>query len=77
MASAIRWIDEAYERSQRKAKGTIMTKEDGNRTKIEATFEKPIGFIGGRDGKRSSNPPARKLRLILDERNNVITAFPF
>lgn len=76
MQSALRKIDDAYQRSQRNEKGTTSRKEDG-RTVIEASFDKPIGYIGGRDGKRSSNPPAKRLRLVVDERKNVITAFPF
>lgn len=75
MAAAIRLIDDAYQRASRKAKGTTLRDEDG-RTVVEANFDKPIGFIGGRDGKRSGNPPARRLRLVIADKN-VITAFPF
>lgn len=75
MAAAIRWIDDAYQRSMRNAKGTSQRQEAG-RTVIEANFDKPIGYIGGRDGKRASNPPARRLRLIVEDQE-VITAFPF
>ena len=75
MAAVLRWIDDAYQRAGRGAKGVSKREEEG-RTVIEATFEKPIGYIGGRDGKRAGNPAAKRLRLVVDERQ-VITAFPF
>lgn len=75
MEAVVRWIDDAYQRSMRKAKGTSMRDEDG-RIVIEASFDKPIGYIGGRDGNRMRQPPAKRLRLVVDGKN-VITAFPF
>ncbi len=75
MAAVIRWIDDAYQRAERGAKGVSKREEEG-RTVIEASFDKPIGYIGGRDGKRAGNPSAKRLRLVVDERQ-VITAFPF
>ncbi len=75
MAQVLRWIDDAYSRSKQGAKGVRKRDEDG-RTVIEAPFAKPIGFIGGRDGKRTNNPEAKKLRLVVEE-DRVITAFPF
>ncbi len=75
MAAVIRWIDDAYQRAERGAKGVSKREEEG-RTVIEASFDKPIGYIGGRDGKKAGNPPAKRLRLVVDERQ-VITAFPF
>lgn len=75
MGQVIRWIDEAYDLAQRGAKGTKKQEEDG-RMIYEANFAQPIGFIGGRDGRRDNNPDARRLRLVV-EGNKVITAFPF
>jgi hypothetical protein len=75
MAQVVRWIDDAYTRASRKAKGTSMRNENG-RTVFEATFDQPIGYIGGSEGKRKKNPPSRRLRVVVDEKN-VITAFPF
>lgn len=75
MGQVIHWIDEAYDLAKRGAKGTSKQEEDG-RTVYEASFAKPIGFIGGRDGRRDYNPDARRLRLVV-EGNKVITAFPF
>ncbi len=75
MAQVIRWIDEAYALAKRGAKGTSQQEEDG-RVVYEASFTKPIGYIGGRDGRRDNHPDARRLRLVV-EGNKVITAFPF
>lgn len=75
MRQVLLWLDEAYQRGMQGKKGTKKRQEDG-RTIIEATFAKPLGFIGGRDGKRQGHPPSKRLRIVLDE-DRVITAFPF
>ncbi len=75
MAQVLRWIDDAYTRGQRGAKGVRKREEDG-RTVYEVPFTKPIGYIGGRDGKRDKNPDAKRLRLVVDG-DQVITAFPY
>lgn len=75
MEDALKWIDDAYARGKRGAKGVNKTEED-NRTVYEVPFSQPIGYIGGRDGKRAGNPPAKRLRLVV-EGNKFITAFPF
>lgn len=75
MAQVLRWIDDAYTRGKQGAKGVRKRDEDG-RTVYEVPFTKPIGYIGGRDGKRDNNPDAKRLRLVV-EGDQVITAFPF
>ncbi len=75
MAQVLRWIDDAYTRGQRGAKGVRKREEDG-RTVYEVPFTKPIGYVGGRDGKRDKNPDAKRLRLVVDG-DRVITAFPY
>ena len=75
MPQVLRWIDEAYERGMRGGQGVSQRREDGRIT-YEVAFDLPIGFIGGRDGKRDGNPDARRLRLIVDG-NRFITAFPY
>ncbi len=75
MPQVIRWLDEAYANAKRGAKGTSKSVEEG-RTVYEVSFSKPIGFVGGRDGKRDRNPDAQRIRLVLDG-NKVVTAFPF
>jgi hypothetical protein len=75
MAQVLRWIDDAYTRGKQGAKG-VRKREDDGRTIYEVPFTKPIGFIGGRDGKRDNHPDAKRLRLVVDG-DQVITAFPF
>lgn len=71
---ALRWIDTAYERGQRGGSGVNVDREEG-RTVYTVNLGQRIGYIGGAEGKRRGNPPARRLRLVL-EGNRLITAFP-
>jgi hypothetical protein len=48
-------IDRAFAMANKGAKGSSK-KEDDGAVVYEATFEKPIGFLGGSDGKRRKNP---------------------
>jgi hypothetical protein len=75
MAQVLRWIDDGYTRGKQGAKGVRKRQED-SRTVYEVPFTKPIGYVGGRDGKRDQNPDAKRLRLVVDG-DQVITAFPF
>jgi hypothetical protein len=75
MAQALRWIDDAYLRGEQGAAGVRKREEEG-RTVYEVPFPRPIGYIGGRDGKRDRNPDSKRLRLVVDG-VQVITAFPF
>lgn len=75
MPQVIRWLDDVYERGKSSARGTRQRVED-DRTVYEAPFDKPVGFVGGRDGARDNNPDALKIRLVV-QGNQVITAFPF
>jgi len=75
MPQVLDWIDEAYTRGQRGGRGIRKMEEDG-RTIYEVPFDKPIGYVGGRDGGHSFNPAAKRLRLVVDG-NKFITAFPY
>lgn len=75
MAQALRWIDDAYARGKQGAKGVKKRTEDGS-TVYEVPFSKPIGYVGGRDGKRDRNPDASRLRLVVRD-DEFVTAFPF
>ncbi len=75
MAQTLAWIDDAYDRAARGAKG-IRKQQEGTRSVLEVPFDKQIGYIGGRDGARSNHPPSKRLRLVI-EGNRFITAFPF
>ncbi|MFO0942848.1 MAG: hypothetical protein U0930_19090 [Pirellulales bacterium] len=77
MAQVVRWIDDAYTRAKQGSKGTSKEEGDLNRTIYEASFSKSIGYIGGREGNKQKLPSAKRLRLVVDERDRVVTAFPF
>ncbi len=75
MPQVLRWLDEAYTRAKNGDKGTSHREEEG-RLVYEVTFAKPVGYIGGRDGRRDNHPAARRIRMVVDG-NRLITAFPF
>jgi hypothetical protein len=75
MAEFLQAIDDAYLRTMKKASGTSSSRDAG-RTILEVQFPREIGFLGGQEGKRKSNPPLRKLKIVLDD-DSVITAYPF
>lgn len=68
-------IDDAYSRAKRGDKGTKKIQDEGS-TIYEASFKKPIGFLGGQEGGRKRNPPLKQLRIVV-RGNSLITAFPF
>ena len=75
MKAFLETIDEAYKRAKKGAKGTTKKEDEGSMV-YEVTFEKVIGFIGGKTGGQKKNPPTKKIRLVV-RGDNVITAFPF
>lgn len=75
MEQVLKQIDLGYTRAKQRSPKTSIREEDG-RTVYEATFDEPIGFIGGREGARLRRPAANKLRLVTDQ-DRVITAFPY
>jgi hypothetical protein len=75
LEDVLRRIDQAYRMGREKNPNVRIRDEDGRKV-YEATFEKTIGYIGGRDGKRSGNPATKRMRMVLDGQR-VITAFPF
>ena len=75
MKAFLETIDDAYKRAKKGAKGTTKKEDEGSMV-YEVTFEKAIGFIGGKTGGQKKNPPTKKIRLVV-RGDNVITAFPF
>lgn len=71
----LRWVDEAYQKAKNGDR-SARTIDDDESTKYEVTFDEPIGYVGGSEGKRKGNPSTKRLRLIVIGQN-VITAFPF
>lgn len=75
MIDFLKAIDQTYARASKREKGTSM-KEDDGATVYEASFNSPIGYLGGEAGKRQKNPKLNRLRLVIRDKNLVITAFP-
>lgn len=75
-AEVIALIDEAYQLALR-GERTKKTTED-NGIKYDVNMGRRIGYVGGQTGarRRPKNPPAKKIRLIVNE-DRLITAFPF
>ena len=67
-------IDRTVTLASKGSKGTTKRDDEGS-TIYEASFDKPIGFLGGTDGKRRKNPAMKKLRVVVRGKS-VITAFP-
>lgn len=74
LEQAVKVIDQAYQwhlAGDRRA----TSREDRQRTVIEARFDQPIGYVGGEQGADDGFPKASRLRLVV-EGDAVITAFP-
>lgn len=74
-AEVIALIDEAYQQALR-GEQTKKTNE-ANGIRYDVNMGRRIGYVGGQKGARSRppNPPATKLRLIVND-DRLITAFP-
>ncbi|MEZ6136910.1 MAG: hypothetical protein R3C53_18600, partial [Pirellulaceae bacterium] len=75
LPQVLRWLDDAYKRGNAGAKGA-KKRQDNGMTIYEVSFDKPVGYVGGRDGGRDGNPDAKKIRMVVDG-DRLITAFPF
>ena len=51
-------------------------KKQNDRLVLTVDLQKRIGYVGGSTGKRRGNPGCQLLRLVVEEPNRVITAYP-
>ena len=75
MVDFLKAIDQAYLMSKSREKGTSI-KEDEGAMVYEATFAQTIGYLGGQNGARQKHPKLKRMRLVIRNGNEVITAFP-
>lgn len=69
------WIDEAYLKGKKGGKGTKV-EQQGGRTVYTVDLGQKIGYVGGQVGERKRNPECRFLRLVIQDGNEVVTAYP-
>ncbi len=69
------WIDTAYIQGQKGGRG-VRVEEEGDRTVYTVDMGKTIGYVGGQVGERKGHPACKYLRLVVQDGNEVITAFP-
>ena len=68
-------IDEAYEKA-RKGDRDVRSEEQNDRLVYTVNLRRKIGYSGGSEGKRKGNPECHYVRIILEDINVVITAYP-
>lgn len=71
-------LDEAYELVLAESK-RVRKESDPERdwrTEYTVDMQREIGYEGGRSGRRKDFPRLRRLKLILDNGNEVVTAYP-
>lgn len=71
----LEWIDRAYIQGQKGGRG-VRVQEEGDRTVYTVDMGKKIGYVGGQVGERKGHPACKYLRLVVQDGNEVITAFP-
>ena len=69
------WIDIAYEAGRKGGRGTKVERQ-GGRVVYTVRMSQRIGFVGGRAGQRDNYPECRYLRLVVQNGNEVVTAYP-
>lgn len=73
--SILELIDEAYRMIQAHSP-RVERESSAGRDRYLIEFDRPIGFEGGRSGKRRNYPQLSRLCLVLENGNEVITAYP-
>lgn len=69
-------IDEGYELVKSNSK-RVKSSRDGNRTEHTIDMNRKIGYEGGQKGKRKNYPTLKRLKLILQDKKYVVTAYPY
>lgn len=68
-------LDEAYTLIKAKSPQAKL-REEGAQAVYEVDLGRRIGFVGGQSGERRNHPPAQRVRMVIEDGNEVITAFP-
>lgn len=73
--SIVAMIDDAWRKS---AKGgpDVRRQSQNDRQVVTVNLRRRIGYVGGQEGRRKQYPECRYLRLVLENKREVITAYP-
>lgn len=69
------WIDLAWLEYQNKS-ARVRSQQQGGRTAITVDLQEKIGYVGGQRGQQKDHPPCRYLKLVVQQDNEVVTAYP-
>ena len=69
-------LDDGYELIKSNSK-RVESSREGNRMEYTIDMQREIGYEGGQKGKRNNFPPLKRLKLILQDKNYVVTAYPY
>jgi len=68
-------IDEAYQKAQKGGRD-VRREEQNDRIVHTVNLGRKIGYIGGSEGARTGKHECRYLRIVLEDGNVVISAYP-
>jgi hypothetical protein len=69
-------IDEAYLQTQVSGNRDVRKKRQGDRIVYTIHLGRRVGYVGGREGNRKGHPECHYVRIVLEDENSVITAYP-
>lgn len=67
-------LDRGYAMVKQDAR-EVQSSDDGDRTELTIDMPDPIGYVGGKSGKRDNFPTTNRLKMIL-ENDRIVTAYP-
>ncbi len=68
-------IDEAFMKARKGGSDVRSEKQNGRRV-ITVNLRRRIGQVGGSEGERQGHPDCRFIRIVLENENEVISAYP-
>lgn len=68
-------IDEAWLLVKEKSK-QVKTEEQGGRQVFTVDLKRRVGYTGGEVGERKNHPVCTKVRIVIEDENEVVSAYP-
>ena len=68
-------IDEAWQKAVKGGRD-VRSEEQNDRLVYTVNLRRKIGYMGGSEGERQGHPDCRYLKLVLEDGNVVISAYP-